>query len=106
MQNIASFAPFILIFALMYFLIIRPQNKKAKEHQAMVQTLGKGSRVVMNGGMIGTISKVVSDTELELTLEEGTVRVVRSMVASVIQAEKKTAAKKTVAKKTVKRKAK
>ena len=84
--NIVSFAPFILIFALMYFLIIRPQNKKAKEHQAMVHNLGKGDRVVMNGGLMGTISKVVSDTELELSLETGTARVARSMVASVIPA--------------------
>ena len=82
--NIASLAPFILIFALMYFLIIRPQNKKAKEHQAMVQNLSKGDRIIMNGGLMGSISKVVSDTELEITLETGTARVVRSMVASVM----------------------
>lgn len=84
--NFMSFLPIALIFVLMYFLIIRPQNKKAKEHQAMVQALGKGERIVMNGGIIGTVSKVVSDTELELDLESGTkVRVVRSMVASVLK---------------------
>lgn len=84
--NFMSFLPIALIFVLMYFLIIRPQNKKAKEHQAMVQALGKGERIVMNGGIIGTVSKVVSDTELELDLESGAkVRVVRSMVASVLK---------------------
>jgi preprotein translocase subunit YajC len=84
--NFVSFLPIVLIFVLMYFLIIRPQNKKAKEHQAMVQALGKGERVVMNGGIIGTVSKVVSDTELELDLEGGAkVRVVRSMVASILK---------------------
>lgn len=85
--NFVSFLPIVLIFVLMYFLIIRPQNKKAKEHQVMVKALGKGDRVVMNGGIIGTVSKVISDTELELDLEgSAKVRVLRSMVASVLTA--------------------
>jgi preprotein translocase subunit YajC len=84
--NIVSFVPFILIFVLMYFLIIRPQNKKAKEHQSMVQSLEKGDKVIMNGGLIGTITKLLGDTELEIALEEGAkARVVRSMVASIIK---------------------
>ena len=106
--NIASFAPFILIFALMYFLIIRPQNKKAKEHQSMVQSLSKGDRVVMNGGLMGSISKVVSDTELEISLENGTARVMRSMVASIVKgpsAAPKAAASKPAAKKVAHKKA-
>lgn len=83
--NFVSFLPIILIFALMYFLIIRPQNKKAKEHQAMVKALGKGDRVVMNGGIIGTVSKIISDTELEIDLEgSAKARALRSMVASVL----------------------
>lgn len=97
--NIASFAPFILIFALMYFLIIRPQNKKAKEHQTMVQNLKKGDRVIMNGGLMGSISKVISETELELSLETGTARVVRSMVASVAPSAAPVAKKAPAAKK-------
>jgi preprotein translocase subunit YajC len=105
--NIASFLPFVLIFVLMYFLIIRPQNKKAKEHQSMVQSLGKGDKVIMNGGLIGTITKILGDTELEIALEEGAkARVVRSMVASIIKgtpaqarvAEEKSAAKSPVKK--------
>jgi preprotein translocase subunit YajC len=104
--NIVSFAPFILIFVLMYFLIIRPQNKKAKEHQALVQALGKGDKVIMNGGLIGTITKVLSDAELEIALEEGAkARVVRSMVASIIKGtgapQAKTPAEKSPVKKAV-----
>lgn len=83
--NFVSFLPIVLIFALMYFLIIRPQNKKAKEHQAMVKALDKGDRVVMNGGIIGTVSKIISDTELEIDLEgSAKARALRSMVASVL----------------------
>jgi preprotein translocase subunit YajC len=104
--NIASFLPFILIFVLMYFLIIRPQNKKAKEHQALVQSLAKGDKVIMNGGLIGTVTKIISDTELQIELEEGAkARVVRSMVASLIKGtgteQTKASAEKVAAKKTL-----
>ena len=102
--NIASFLPFVLIFVLMYFLIIRPQNKKAKDHQTMVQSLAKGDKVIMNGGLIGTITKVLSDTELQIELEEGAkARVIRSMVASIIKgtAETKPAGEKSPLKKEV-----
>lgn len=81
----AQFLPLILIFLIMYFLLIRPQQKKVKEHQAMVAALRRGDQVVTQGGLIGKVTKVKDDTEVEVELAEGVkVRVVRSTIASVI----------------------
>jgi len=75
----------ILIFAIMYFLLIRPQQKKAKEHQKMVAALRRGDQVVTAGGLIGKVSKVKDDSEVEIELSEGVkVRVVRSTIAQVL----------------------
>ena len=80
-----QFLPLILIFAIMYFLLIRPQQKKAKEHRAMVEALRRGDRVVTQGGLIGKVSKVKEDNEIELELAENVkVRVVKSTIAQVI----------------------
>lgn len=81
-----SILPLALIFVVMYFLVIRPQNKKAKEHQTMIKNLKKGDRVVMNGGLIGTILKV-SEGELELSIANGTnVFVAKQMVSAILSA--------------------
>lgn len=81
----ASFVPLILIFAIMYFLLIRPQQKKVKEHRAMVEALRRGDQVVTAGGLIGKVSKVRDDNEVEVELSEGVrVRVVRSTIAQVL----------------------
>jgi preprotein translocase subunit YajC len=81
----ASFVPLILIFAIMYFLLIRPQQKKIKDHQKMVQALRRGDQIVTQGGLIGKVSKVKDDGELEVEIAEGVkVRVVRSTVAQVL----------------------
>ncbi len=80
-----SFIPLILIFAIMYFLLIRPQQKKLKEHQAMVAALRRGDQVVTQGGLIGKVSKVKDDQELELEIADGVkVRVVRNTIAQVL----------------------
>jgi preprotein translocase subunit YajC len=85
MEAIAQFVPLILIFAIMYFLLIRPQQKKVKEHQAMVEALRRGDQVVTQGGLIGKVSKVKEDNEIEVEIAEGVrVRVVRSTVAQVL----------------------
>ncbi|MEM6310112.1 MAG: preprotein translocase subunit YajC [Pseudomonadota bacterium] len=85
MEAIGQFIPLILIFAIMYFLLIRPQQKKVKEHQAMVEALRRGDQVVTQGGLIGKVTKVKEDNEIEVELAEGVkVRVVRSTVAQVI----------------------
>jgi preprotein translocase subunit YajC len=81
----AQFIPLILIFAIMYFLLIRPQQKKVKEHRAMVEALRRGDQVVTQGGLIGKVSKVKDDNEVEVELAEGVrVRVVRSTIAQVL----------------------
>jgi preprotein translocase subunit YajC len=81
----AQFIPLLLIFAIMYFLLIRPQQKKVKEHRAMVEALRRGDQVVTQGGLIGKVSKVKDDNELEIELAEGVrVRVVRSTIAQVL----------------------
>lgn len=83
--QIMQFAPFIAVFAIMYFLIIRPQNKRAKELKAMIDSLKKGDRIVTNGGLIGQITKIVDENEVMVELSEGVeVRLVRSSVAQVI----------------------
>lgn len=97
-----SILPLVLIFVVMYFLVIRPQSKKAKEHQNMIGSLKKGDRVVMNGGLIGTILKV-SEGELELSIAPSTnVSVARQMVSALLSADNVTES--TVVEKTKKKK--
>ncbi|ARC88110.1 preprotein translocase subunit YajC [Rhodovulum sp. MB263] len=80
-----SFLPLILIFAIMYFLLIRPQQKKAKQHKAMVDGLRRGDQVVTQGGVIGKVSKVKDDAEVELEVAENVkIRVVRHTIAQVL----------------------
>ena len=79
-----SLLPFVLIFVIMYFLILRPQQKRVKQHQEMVTSLRRGDTVVTSGGLVGKISKVVDDTEIELQLADGVrVRQMRAMVSEV-----------------------
>ncbi|HSF64097.1 MAG TPA: preprotein translocase subunit YajC [Paracoccaceae bacterium] len=81
----ASFVPLILIFAIMYFLLIRPQQKKLKEHKAMVEALRRGDQVLTQGGIIGKVAKVHDDGILEVEIAEGVkVRIPRHTVASVM----------------------
>jgi len=85
MDAFGQFIPLILIFAIMYFLLIRPQQKKVKQHQAMVTALRRGDQVVTQGGLIGRVVKVKEDNELEVELSEGVkVRVVQSTIAQVL----------------------
>ena len=81
----AQFIPLLLIFAIMYFLLIRPQQKKMKEHTKMVGALRRGDQVVTQGGLIGKVVKVKEDNELEVELAQGVkVRVVQSTIAQVL----------------------
>ena len=83
--GITSFIPLILIFAIMYFLLIRPQQKRAKEHKAMVAALRRGDQVVTQGGVIGKVSKVKDDSEVEVEIAENVrVRVVRATITQVL----------------------
>jgi len=81
---LTSFLPLILIFVVFYFLLIRPQSKKAKEHKQMVEALAKGDEVVTNGGLLGRIARV-GDNFIELDVgNEVTVKVQRQAVANLM----------------------
>ena len=81
---LTSFLPLIFIFIVFYFLLIRPQSKKAKEHKQMVEALAKGDEVVTNGGLLGRVAKV-GDNFVELELAEGvTVKLQRGAVGSLM----------------------
>ncbi|MCC5999608.1 MAG: preprotein translocase subunit YajC [Pararhodobacter sp.] len=81
---ISTLIPFILIFAIMWFLLIRPQQKKMKEHRAMVEALRRGDQVVTAGGMIGKVTKVKEDGEVEVEIADGVkVRVVKQTITAV-----------------------
>jgi preprotein translocase subunit YajC len=81
---IVSLLPFVAIFVIMYFLILRPQQKKAKQHQDMVKNVRRGDNVVTSGGLIGKVTKVVDDDQLEVEIADGVrVRQLKSMVAEV-----------------------
>jgi preprotein translocase subunit YajC len=83
----ASFIPLILIFAIMYFLLIRPQQKKLKDHQAMFGALRRGDQVVTQGGLIGKVTKVKEDgsNEIEVEIADNVrVRVIKNTVAQVL----------------------
>jgi preprotein translocase subunit YajC len=76
--------PLVLIMAVFYFLLIRPQQRKMKEHQEMLKKVGKGDTIVTSGGLIGKVVKVVDDNELQVEVGENVkVRVLRSGVADV-----------------------
>lgn len=82
--GLASFIPLILIFAIMYFLLIRPQQKKLKEHRAMIESLRRGDVVVTQGGIIGKVVKV-RDDEAEVEIADGVrVRIVKHTIQQVL----------------------
>ncbi|MCB1462170.1 MAG: preprotein translocase subunit YajC [Nitratireductor sp.] len=79
-----SVLPFVLIFVIMYFLIIRPQRQQAKARDAMLAAIRRNDTIVTGGGVVGKVTKVIDDGELEVEIATDTkVRVVRSMVADV-----------------------
>ncbi|AWI56980.1 preprotein translocase subunit YajC [Sinorhizobium fredii] len=79
-----SILPFILIFVVMYFLIIRPQRAQMKRREELLKNIRRGDQVVTGGGIVGKVTKVVDDSELEVEIAEGIkVRVVRSGVSEV-----------------------
>ncbi|MBC2835894.1 preprotein translocase subunit YajC [Paragemmobacter straminiformis] len=81
----ASFVPLVLIFAIMYFLLIRPQQKKVKEHRAMVEALRRGDQVVTAGGIVGKVVKVGDDGMVEVEIADGVkVKVVRQTITQVM----------------------
>lgn len=82
---LVQFLPLVLIFVVFYFLLIRPQQKKQKEHKSMIEALRRGDRIVTGGGILGTVSRVVNDNEVDVDLAANVrVRVLRSTITSVL----------------------
>ena len=82
LDGLGGLLPLVLIFVVFYFLLIRPQQKKAKEHRETLANLRRGDKVVTNGGLIGTITRVPNDTELIVEIADGVkVKVLRGMIA-------------------------
>lgn len=80
-----SFIPLVLMIAIMYFLLIRPQQRKVKEHKAMVEALRRGDQVITQGGILGKVSRVMDDGIVEVEIAEGIkIRVVRATISQVV----------------------
>ncbi len=77
--GIGQFIPLILIFVIFYFFLIRPQQKKVKEHKAMVQSLKRGDKVVTSGGIVGTVERIIDNDKVEVMISENVkVEIVRT----------------------------
>ena len=77
--GIAQFIPLILIFVIFYFFLIRPQQRKAKEHKKMVEELKRGDKIITSGGIIGTIDRIIDNEKIEVLISENVkVEVLRS----------------------------
>ena len=72
-SGIGQFIPLILIFVIFYFFLIRPQQKKVKEHKAMVEALKKGDKVVTSGGITGTITRVIDNDKVEVEISDNVI---------------------------------
>jgi preprotein translocase subunit YajC len=79
-----SLLPFVLIFVIMYFLILRPQQKRVKQHQEMVKNVRRGDTVITNGGLVGKVTKVIDDDQIEIEIADDVrIRQLRSMLTDV-----------------------
>ena len=84
-SGFAQFIPLILIFVIFYFFLIRPQQKKVKEHKLMVASLKRGDEVVTSGGVIGRIERILGDDKVDLSISENvTIQVVQSTIQSLL----------------------
>ena len=87
-QGITQFIPLILIFIIFYFFLIRPQQKRVKDHRTMVESLKRGDEVITSGGIIGTVERVMEDDRIEVLIDENTkVQIIRSTITSLLQKE-------------------
>ena len=83
-SGFTQFIPLILIFVIFYFFLIRPQQKKVKQHKSMVDTLKRGDEVVTSGGVFGKIEKVYDDDKIDLSISESVnIQVVKSTIQSL-----------------------
>ena len=87
-SGFAQFIPLILIFVIFYFFLIRPQQKRVKDHKAMVESLKRGDEVITSGGIIGIVDRVMEDDRIEVIIGEGTkVQIIRSTITSLLKKE-------------------
>ena len=87
-DGFAQFIPLILIFIIFYFFLIRPQQKRVKEHKQMVQSLKRGDEVITSGGIIGTVERVFEDDKIEVLVSESVkVQVIKSTITSLLKKE-------------------
>ena len=85
-QGIAQFIPLILIFVIFYFFLIRPQQKRAKEHLEMVKGLKRGDEVITSGGIIGTVDRVLEDDTIEVMLADNVkVKIIKNTITSLLK---------------------
>jgi len=85
-QGIAQFIPLILIFVIFYFFLIRPQQKRVKEHKSMIETLKRGDEIITSGGIIGIIDRIMEDDRIEVTVSENVkVQIIRSTITSLLK---------------------
>ena len=83
-SGFAQFIPLILIFVIFYFFLIRPQQKKVKEHKQMVSTLKRGDEVITSGGIVGRVERILGDDKVDITIVDNvTVQVVQSTIQSL-----------------------
>ena len=84
-SGFAQFIPLILIFVIFYFFLIRPQQKKVKDHKQMVTALKRGDEVITSGGLIGKIEKILGDDKVEVSISDNvTVQVVQSTIQNLL----------------------
>ena len=87
-QGITQFIPLILIFIIFYFFLIRPQQKRVKDHKTMVESLKRGDEIITSGGIIGVIDKTMDDDRIIVDIGEGVkVQVIRSTITSLLKKE-------------------
>ena len=89
-SGFAQFIPLILIFVIFYFFLIRPQQKKVREHKTMTQNLKRGDEVITSGGIIGTVDRVFEDDRIELNISDGVkVQVIKNTIQGHLKKETK-----------------
>tara|TARA_B100001996_G_scaffold352373_1_gene313022 strand:+ start:15 stop:296 length:282 start_codon:yes stop_codon:yes gene_type:complete len=89
-SGFAQFIPLILIFVIFYFFLIRPQQKRVKEHKLMTQNLKRGDEVITSGGIIGTVDRVLEDDRIELSISDGVkVQVIKNTIQGHLKKETK-----------------
>ena len=85
-QGFAQFIPLILIFVIFYFFLIRPQQKRVKDHRSMVESLKRGDEIITSGGIIGTVDRLLEDDRIEVIIGDNVkVQIIKSTITSLLK---------------------